>query len=60
MKVMKKKDKVNALKNQIAHEISERERISERVEFLEKQFTMRTGVGYVKASHSNNDEDEGN
>ena len=36
MKVMKKKDKVNALKNQIAHEISERERISERVEFLEK------------------------
>ena len=36
MKVMKKKDKINALKNQVAHEINERERISERVEYLEK------------------------
>ena len=49
-KLSKKRDKLRALKARLDLETRDRERLSERVEYLEKQYNLKYGLSYVKTN----------
>jgi hypothetical protein len=49
-KLSKKRDKLRALKARLDLETRDRARLSERVEYLEKQYNLKYGLSYVKTN----------